>query len=78
MAQRNHIDVTVYPTGEALADHPDGLHFENVNFISLVAFNTYGIPAIISEPATKDEGLPVRILYVNPANITAMEAVRES
>lgn len=78
MAQRNDITVTVYPTGEALADHPEGLVFENVNYISLVAFNTFGIPAIISEQKTKDEGLPVTVLYINPGNITAYEAVRHA
>lgn len=76
MSQQNNIEVTVYPTGEALADHPAGLHFTDVNYVSLVAFNTYGIPAIISEQKTKDEGLPVRVLYINPANVTAFEAVR--
>lgn len=78
MAQTNSIDVTVHPAGEAGAENPNGLEFKDVNYISLVVFNTYGIPAIISEQKTKDEGLPVRVLYVNPANIVAMEAVRES
>jgi hypothetical protein len=76
MAQRNKIDVTVYPTGEALADNPDGLHFNDVNYISLIAFNTFGIPAVISEREKKEEGLPLKVLYINPANVAAIEAVR--
>jgi hypothetical protein len=78
MAQTNDITVTVYPTGEALAEHPDGLTFDNVHYISLIAFNTFGIPAVISEQARKSEGLPLRVLYINPANVTAVEAVRLS
>lgn len=76
MAQRNKITVTVYPSGEPLAENPDGVVFEDVNYISLITADTYGIPALLSEQKTKDEGLPVRILYINPSNVVAYEAVR--
>jgi hypothetical protein len=76
MAQRNKIDVTVYPTGEYGADNPNGIEFSDVNYISLVTSETYGIPALLSEQKTKDEGLPVTILYINPSNIVAYEAKR--
>lgn len=69
----NLIDVTVWAT-----DGSDPIDFENVNYISLVNHETFGIPRLISEPRVKSEGLPVKILYVNPTNITAMEATRKS
>ena len=81
MAQTNRIDVTVYPreplpemTDEGLDAVP--IEFSDVNYISFVSDETYGIPAIISEEKYKDEGLPLTVLYVFPANIVAMEATR--
>lgn len=69
---RNKLNVRVLP----LRSESDVLdEFEDVQFISLVNNETYGKPAIISEEA-KDEGLPCRILYVNPQNIVAMEVDR--
>ncbi len=91
MAQDNLIDVTIYParpttesrvtsnndaTGEEVEVVP--LEFSDVNYISFVSDETYGIPALISEPKVKDDGLPATILYVFPANIVAMEAVRRA
>ena len=72
MAAGNSIDVTVYPS----VQHAEAIEFKDVQYISLVNEETYGIPALISEERVKDEGLPVRILYINPQNIAAVEAVR--
>lgn len=76
MAQSNKIDVEVItPTGSV---HP----YKDVNFISFVSSpggndpGTYGIPAIITEDKHKSEGLPMRVLYVNPANIAGLLAHR--
>lgn len=70
--QTNKIDVEVdLPNGETY-------DYKDVNYISFVTGETYGIPAIISERATKAEGLPVTVLYVNPTNIAAMKATRRS
>lgn len=51
--------------------------FDDVQYISLINDETYGIPALISDDRIKDE-LPVRILYVNPQNVAAVEAEREA
>jgi hypothetical protein len=80
MSQSNEIDVTIHPANEDV----EPITFENVNYISFVSSpggqgeGTYGIPAMIADRKLKDEGLPATILYVNPQNITAMEAVRKS
>jgi hypothetical protein len=74
---RNVLDIRISTLGEEPAD----LEFKNVQYISFVSSpggageGTYGIPALISEDRIKGE-LPVKILYVNPANIAAMEVVR--
>jgi hypothetical protein len=73
LPQSNRLEVDVYPSVDP-SDEP--LHFENINFISYVAFNTYGIPAVIGEEKYKSEGLPLRVLYINPANVVAVEALR--
>ncbi len=73
MPQTNRIHVDVYPTGT-----DDLIAFEDVNYISFVAFNTYGIPAVIGEEKYKDEGLPLRVLYINPANVVAIDATRSA
>lgn len=75
MPRKNSIDVTVYPADEAVEE---GIEFTDVQYVSLVNKDTYGIPALISEDRVKDEGLPVRILYINPENIAAFEAVRKA
>lgn len=81
MPQSNKIDVFVYPSDDAI-DEP--LTFTDVNYISFVSSpggadpGTYGIPAIVSETRYKDEGLPLKVLYVNPSNIAAMQAVRKA
>lgn len=76
MPQTNKIRVEIVPK-EARNDE-DVITYEDVNYISLVNSETFGIPALITEDRIKAEGLPVRILYVNPENIAAMEAVREA
>ncbi len=80
MPQQNKINVQILTGGP---EDEFGLHeFDNVNYISFVSSpggsgeGTYGIPAMISEDRVKRDGLPVKILYVNPANIVAMEAER--
>jgi hypothetical protein len=83
MAQSNRIDVTIFPR-EALPEMTDEgldavpLEFSDVNYISFVSDETYGIPAVIAEDKYKDEGLPLTVLYVFPANVVAMEAVRKA
>lgn len=74
MPQGNHLNVTVYPAKDIGEDLP--LEFLGVHYVSLVSNETYGIPALITEQRVKSEGLPVKILYINPANIAAFEAER--
>jgi len=69
--QTNKIDVAVYPN-----DGGDPLTFKDVNYVSLVAFDTWGIPAVISEAKYKAEGLPLTVLYINPGNVSAVHATR--
>lgn len=77
MAQTNRIEATVYPMNE----DADAISF-TVNYVSFVSSpggqgeGTYGIPAKIGDRDVKEEGLPVTILYVNPANIAALELKR--
>ena len=86
MPQSNLIDVVVYPADQsaAIEGHAAELEFYDVNYISFVSSpggsgeGTYGIPAILSDARVKGEGLPVKVLYVNPANIAAIEAVRRA
>lgn len=57
--------------------------FHDVDFISFVSNNTYGKPAIIA-PGTEDFtsandlGREVTVLYVNPANIAALEVTKDA
>lgn len=77
MAQSNRIDVEVLAAGEAGAEH--GLMpFSDVHYISFVNNDSFGIPAVLTEPRVKAEGLPVRVLYVNPTNVAAMVATRRA
>lgn len=83
MPQTNSIDVTIYPAAyDPTVDGP--LEFTDVHYISFVSSpggsgeGTYGIPAMIADDRIKREGLPLRVLYVNPGNIAAMEAVRST
>lgn len=70
----NKINVRIWP----VEDQPDGdpIDIGEVNYISLVNGETYGIPALIAEERVKTEGLPVKILYINPENVVAIEAER--
>lgn len=78
MAQSNRINVHVHH----LNGEFEPLEFLAVNYVSFVSSpggqgeGTYGIPAMLADNRVKGEGLPVKILYVNPANITAMLAER--
>ncbi len=78
MSQTNAIDVEIY-----LPDNATMLGFEDVHYVSFVSSpggqgeGTYGIPAIITDDRYKREGLPMHVLYVNPANIAAMLATRK-
>jgi hypothetical protein len=69
----NTINVRVFPAADETGEP---IEFSGINYISLVNEETYGIPALIAEERVKLEGLPVKILYVNPQNISAMEAER--
>ncbi len=81
MPQSNSINVAIVPVNDE-SDAP--IEFLNIHYISFVSSpggqgeGTYGIPAILSESRFKAEGLPLRVLYVNPGNIVAMEAERVS
>lgn len=75
--QTNSINVQVYAAGEAGAEHICH-EFEDVHYISLVNEESYGIPAIISEDNYKNQGLPIRVLYINPTNVVAIQATRLS
>lgn len=76
MAQSNKINVEIITPGGSV--HP----YKDVNYISFVSSpggadpGTYGIPAIITEQRYKDEGLPMKVLFVNPANVSSMHAER--
>jgi hypothetical protein len=80
MAQENLIDVVVHPANEDVA----AIEFEDVNYISFVSSpggageGTYGIPALLADDKVKREGLPAKILYVNPHRITAMHVTRKA
>lgn len=75
--QTNKLTAKVYPLQDGLR-----LDFTDVNYISFISSpggqgeGTYGIPAIISEERYKREGLPLRVLFVNPANVAAMDVTR--
>lgn len=78
MAQENSIDAVVYPMNEDAAS----INFDDVQYVSFVSSpggatdGTYGIPAKIAEEGVKSDGLPFRVLYINPANIAALELTR--
>jgi hypothetical protein len=73
--QTNNITAEVWP-----ADGSDPIEFTGVHYVSFVSSpggsgeGTYGVPARLVE--AKQEGLPVKILYANPANFTALALVR--
>lgn len=79
MPQKHNINVKIHPADEAVEEP---IEFEGIHYISFVSTpggqgeGTWGIPAILSETRYKADGLPLRVLYVNPANICAMEAER--
>lgn len=74
MPQNNKNTVTVIPAAEAgaaIIDSGKSLTFQDVHFVSLVNDETYGIPAITSDDRYKQDGLPLRVLYINPRNVAA-------
>lgn len=72
MPATNSMEVRVLPLGDAeIAEYKD------VNYISFVNYETYGIPALLTENHIERQ-LPVRILYVNPQNVAAVEVVRDA
>ena len=77
MPQNNSINVQVFTEDDEYA-------FKGVHYVSFVSSpggqgeGTYGIPAKLSDREVKAEGLPVKVLYVNPANIVSMLAERVS
>jgi hypothetical protein len=78
MPQTNLIDVRIISAPDCTSYDFKGVHY--VSFVSSpggAGEGTFGIPAILSDERRKAEGLPLKVLYVNPANITAMEAVRK-
>lgn len=72
MSERNSIDITVYPT-----DDGEPVRVRDVQYLSLVNGETYGIPALITEERIKGE-MPVRILYVNPENVAVIDTLRKA
>ncbi len=56
------------------------LPFEDVDFMSFVSHDTYGKPAIIAPGtdgfAPAGERGKVRVLYVNPSNVIAVDATK--
>lgn len=75
MPQSNRLDVDIYPNDD-VSDEP--IRFKDVHYISYVTGSTYALPAVITEQKYKDEGLPLRVLYINPANIVAVDATRRA
>lgn len=82
MSQQNIMSAEVFPAGVDPDGEEQALLFEDINYISFVSSpggnsgGTYGIPAIIADAHVKDEGLPVTVLYVNPANVAALLVTR--
>lgn len=68
----NRIDVEVFPSDGV----GESIRFTDVNYISLINDETYGIPALISEERIRDEGMPLKVLYISPANVSAVQATR--
>lgn len=77
MPQTNRLHVEVFATGEAGAEHGK-VPFEDVHYISFVNADSFGIPAVISEDRYKCDGMPLRVLYVNPGNVAALEVTRSA
>jgi hypothetical protein len=75
MPQSNRLDVDVYPN-DGLDGDP--IKFKDIHYISYVTGSTYALPAVITESKYKDEGLPLRVLYINPANVVAVDATRRA
>lgn len=77
MPARNRLDVDVWP----LSPDDEPIEFEDVQYVSFVNFETFGIPAKIADADVRaevaDEG-PVKILYVNTQNVTAVEVTRRA
>lgn len=69
---------TVWPADGAT---DESFEFRNVDFISFVSNETFGKPAILA-PGTDNfqsaADSSVTVLYVNPANIAALEATKTS
>lgn len=78
MGQSNRITVDLYPRDEADASAVDPIIFEDVNFVSFVSDDTYGIPAVIGDPDAKRHGLPLRVLYVNTGAVLAVDVTRSN
>lgn len=49
--------------------------FKDVDFISFVSDKTYGKPALIAPGEDHVQG-QIRVLYVNPSNMTALDATK--
>lgn len=74
------LDGKIYPTDDPVGGY---VRFEDVDYISFVSNSTYGKPPIIA-PGTDDFtsaqelGREITVLYVNPANITALEVTKDA
>lgn len=74
MPQSNRLDVDIYPND----DIGEPIRLKDVHYISYVTDETYALPAVITEQKYKAEGLPLRVLYINPANVVAVDATRRA
>lgn len=71
MAQENNLTVEVH-------GGPDPVVVDNVQYVSFVNADTFGIPALISEERIKRDGLPVTVVYVNPDRCTSVKVTRHA
>lgn len=72
-ASKHQMTVNILPLG----DDVEEAEYKDINYVSLVNFETYGVPALLTEDYIEGK-IPFKILYVNPQNIAAMEILRHA
>ena len=70
------------PSGlDADGEPIDPIEFDDVQYVSFVNFETFGIPAKIADAdvrqEVRDEGV-VKIVYVNTQNVSSLEVTRHA
>ena len=84
MPSNNKLQITLYPiVAAAPHDHldqerTDGVHFEDVDYLSFINGDTFGKPPLITGDDRVRDDLPITVLYVSTGNVSAIEVTRES